>query len=120
VKQSLADVGFGSQDPGAAVDLLSTFAGHAPDLQGWVKEAIDNGNINTDANLRLQYLAGMWLNTYDETAIFQDILRYYRFPRDSFTGAGAAGLERALENEGRTRFVSGGTFPIQPMTANNP
>ena len=49
VKQSLAEVGFHS-----AVGLLATYAGQATDLQEWMRDA----QINTDRNLRLQYLAG--------------------------------------------------------------
>ena len=45
---------------GVAVDLLATYAGQAADLQEWMRDA----QINTDRNLRLQYLAGMWLNSF--------------------------------------------------------
>ena len=46
---SLADVGYGSPDL-----LLSSFAAFGNDLTDWLADA----EINTDANLRLQYLAG--------------------------------------------------------------
>jgi spermidine synthase len=78
VKQSLDDVGFHS-----AADLLATYAGRAADLQDWMKDA----QINTDRNLRLQYLAGMWLNNYQGREILSGITRYYRFPDDLFLGS---------------------------------
>ena len=43
--------------------------------------------INTDRNLRLQYLAGMGLNASQATLILKGILGYYRFPRDIFVGS---------------------------------
>jgi spermidine synthase len=89
---SLMEVGFGTvggipnQGPnerGIAIDLLATFAGRAVDLKEWVKDA----QINTDRNLRLQYLAGMWLNSYIGTAILDGILQHYRFPDQMFVGS---------------------------------
>ncbi len=79
VKQSLAQVGFQS-----VVGLLATYAGQAPDLQGWMQDA----QINTDHNLRLQYLAGMWLNSYQGSEILADIHRYCKFPDQLFLGSG--------------------------------
>jgi spermidine synthase len=92
VKESLMDVGFGmvggnpAQGPnerGVAIDLLATYAGRAADLQDWMRDA----QINTDRNLRLQYLAGMWLNTYIGTAILDGILHNYKFPDQVFVGS---------------------------------
>ena len=77
VKESLDDVGFHS-----AVDLLSTYAGQAHDLYDWMSTA----QINTDGNLRLQYLAGMSVNTYMATEILNGIVQHYRFPDEMFTG----------------------------------
>lgn len=77
VAQSLSEVGFPS-----AVSLLSTYAGSAPDLAGWLKDA----PINTDRNLRLQYLAGLGSNSYVSDLILKDILAYYRFPDNIFKG----------------------------------
>ena len=77
VKLSLEDAGFHS-----AVDLLSTFAVQASDLQGWMADA----QINTDGNMRLQYLAGMALNTYEQGKILTEITGNYRFPKDVFIG----------------------------------
>jgi spermidine synthase len=80
VKESLDEVGFHS-----ALDLLSTYAGQARDLQDWMRDA----QINNDANLRLQYLAGMSFNSYIGTEILSGITRYYKFPDKLFTGSEA-------------------------------
>jgi spermidine synthase len=78
VKESLAQVGFSS-----AVSMLATYAGQAPDLRAWMRDA----QINTDRNLRLQYLAGLSLNAYLGSEILADIRRYYRFPTNLFVGS---------------------------------
>ena len=84
VKTSLTDAGFGAAaGHDVALDLLSTYAGRASDLRDWMQGA----QINTDRNLRLQYLAGMGLNASQATLIFRGILGYYRFPRDIFVGS---------------------------------
>jgi spermidine synthase len=90
VKESLAEVGIHS-----AVGLLATYAAQASDLQEWLRDA----QINTDRNLRLQYLAGMWLNSYVGSEIRADIHRSYRFPDRLFLGSPARleMLKRALE-----------------------
>lgn len=77
VRYSLYDVQFDS-----AYDLLSTYAGRGPDLRPWLEGA----EINRDRNLRLQYMAGMGLNTYQETSIFNEILEYCSYPEGLFTG----------------------------------
>jgi spermidine synthase len=108
VKESLMEVGFGSggassddraNTSGVAIDLLSTYAGQAADLREWMKDA----QINRDRNLRLQYLAGLWLNSYIATAILDDILRYCRFPDEVFVGSDerVQALKQALANIGR-------------------
>jgi spermidine synthase len=79
VAASLADAGFGS-----AVDLLKTYAGRASDLAPLVA----NVPINEDLNLRLQYLAGMGLNSVASPQIYRDILAYRQFPEGLFTGTG--------------------------------
>jgi len=93
VRQSLLDVGFGanvsniSWGPNAMgspiASLLATYAGRAADLGEWMKDA----QINTDRNLRLQYLAGMSLNSYIGTEILNGILRYYKYPEEIFAGS---------------------------------
>jgi len=76
--QSLEEVGFNS-----ALSLLATYGGQARDLAPWLADA----QINRDSNLRLQYLAGMGLNTYENAAIYDDMLRYRKFPDNLFQGA---------------------------------
>ena len=77
VVNSLQDIGMGS-----AIRLLATYAGQATDLAGWLKDA----EINHDRNLRLQYLAGIHLNSYAEKTIYENILAQRRFPEELFTG----------------------------------
>ncbi len=86
VKASLAEVGLGS-----AVELLSTYAGRARDLAEWTKDA----PINTDINLRLQYLAGFGFNSYDQDAIYKEMLTWRR-PADDMI-VGTARTKRALQ-----------------------
>ncbi|MGH7615665.1 MAG: fused MFS/spermidine synthase, partial [Gemmatimonadaceae bacterium] len=78
VARSLSEVGINS-----AVSLLSTYGGQARDLAPWLTDA----EINRDANLRLQYLAGMGLNDYENASIYEEMLRYRRYPESLFTGA---------------------------------
>ena len=42
--------------------------------------------INTDRNLRLQYLAGWSANSYMGAEILNEILRYKQFPENLFLG----------------------------------
>ena len=72
VKKSLRTVGFDS-----VIDLLATYAGQESDLKPWLQGA----EINRDGNLRLQYLAGMAVNSSLEGAIYSEILSYRRYPR---------------------------------------
>jgi len=78
VKKSLAQVGFPS-----AVSMLATYAAQAPDLRGWMQDA----QLNTDRNLRLQYLAGLSLNSCLGSEILADIGHYYSFPTNLFVGS---------------------------------
>jgi spermidine synthase len=78
VAQSRKDAGFHSP-----IDLFKTYAGQASRLDEWMKDA----QIDTDRNLRLQYLAGMWLNSYLGTQILNGILKYYSFPDEVFVGS---------------------------------
>jgi spermidine synthase len=79
VAASLADVGLPS-----AVEVLSSFTGRARDLRPMVAGA----PITEDLNLRLQYMAGLGLNSRASEQIYGDILAYRSFPEDLFTGAG--------------------------------
>ncbi len=79
VQKSLRDVGFWS-----AVGILSTYAGRGSDLEPWLAHA----QINNDLNLRLQYLAGMGLDSYNAPGIYAELLGVRRFPEGLFTGSG--------------------------------
>jgi spermidine synthase len=78
VAASLREVGFRS-----ATDLLATYAGCGADLRLW----LTNASLNTDRNLRLQYLAGIGLNAYRGESIYREILACRRFPEDLFVAA---------------------------------
>jgi spermidine synthase len=79
VKQSLRDVDFFF-----ATDLLATYTGRSADLGDWLAEA----QINTDRNLRLQYLAGMGSIAQQAAPIYEDLLRQRRFPEGLFIATG--------------------------------
>jgi len=80
VMKSLQEVGFTTP-----LSILYTYAGWAPDMQPWLRTA----EINTDRNLRLQYLAGLVVNFTDADRIYQNFLRYRRIPDDVFAGSAA-------------------------------
>ena len=80
VADSLHEVGYNS-----AIDLLATFAVQSSDLRHWLQQA----QINTDRNLRLQYLAGLGLNQYLAPVIYQQIVQYGSLSPDLFTGSAA-------------------------------
>ncbi len=75
VARSLAEVGFPD-----GIALLATYGGRAADLKPWLEDA----QINRDRNMRLQYLAGMGLNTNRSMVIFHEIAAYRTFPDDLF------------------------------------
>ena len=78
VRTSLNDAGFPT-----AMDLLATYAAQASDLRAWMKGA----QINRDRNLRLQYLAGLGLNTNAGELIYSQMLSPAVFPDNIFTGS---------------------------------
>jgi spermidine synthase len=78
IKQSLSEIGIYS-----AVDLFGTYAGSRGDMANWLRDAI----INTDRNLRLQYLAGLGLNLYQSAAIYQRMIADTRYPEQLFEGS---------------------------------
>jgi spermidine synthase len=80
VAASLADAAFPS-----AWDLMATYAGRGPDLQPITTGA----RINQDLNLRLQYIAGMGVNTVASAQIYRDIMQYRKFPEGLLIGSGA-------------------------------
>jgi spermidine synthase len=80
IAQSLREIGIFS-----AVDLFGTYAGRRSDMQNWLSDAI----INTDRNLKLQYLAGLGLNLYQSDAIYRAMIRDVRYPEELFEGSEA-------------------------------
>ena len=77
VKASLTDVGYLT-----VLDVLKTYSGRGMDLGPWIAGA----QINTDKNLRLQYLAAFGFNDNLGTEIRNSMLHYRQFPSDLFTG----------------------------------
>ena len=67
---------------GTPLQLLSTYAGRYADLRTWLAGA----EINRDRNLRLQYLAGMQLDSLSGSAAYNEMLRHRVFPFDIFQG----------------------------------
>ena len=78
VAKSLSEVGINS-----AVDLFGTYAGRRGDMKNWLSDA----QINTDRNLKLQYLAGLGLNLYQSDAIYKAMIREAKYPEDLFEGS---------------------------------
>jgi spermidine synthase len=78
VAASLREIGFNS-----ATELFATFAGNEPMLRPWLADA----QINHDRNLRLQFLAGLGLNNYDQGGIYSQMLQYRQFPEGLFVGS---------------------------------
>lgn len=115
VKRSLRDVGFGTSgvegealadDVGSgreAIELLATYSGQAQLLEEWSRGA----QINTDRNLRLQYLAGMSLNSNQRAQNLAGILAHFRFPEKTFVGSAESlqSLKQALALGGRRERV---------------
>ena len=75
VGQSLLESGFESP-----IALFSNYAGSGRDLSEWLRGA----EINTDRNLRLQYLAGVGLNNYEAASISEEMSEYRKFPETLF------------------------------------
>jgi spermidine synthase len=89
IHAALTGLGFDS-----AVDLLATYAGRFSDLKTWLAAA----EINRDRTLRLQYLAGLHLDSNKGTDAYAEILGYRKFPHDIFHGPPArlVALQQAL------------------------
>ena len=80
MRQSLAEVGFPD-----AVTLFGTFAGQKQHLDPWMADA----QINHDNDMRLQYLAGLGLNRYDQALIYSGMIANRRYPEGLFVGSPA-------------------------------
>jgi spermidine synthase len=104
VEKSLRDLGYTS-----AINLLSSYAGYAPDLAEWLKGAA----INTDRDLRLQYLAGMGLNVNAQDQIHSELVAARRIPAGLFSGSAQtlANLKSAIESNESFRFFRGSASP---------
>ena len=71
VRRSLREAGFPT-----LLELMGTYAGNAADLEPWCRGAA----LNTDRNLRLQYLAGWSVNSFLSSRILDEIVAYRRYP----------------------------------------
>jgi spermidine synthase len=60
--------------------LFATYAGQAKDMEVWLRDAA----VNTDRNLRLQYLAGVGLNQYTAASIYEQIAQFRKSPDSLF------------------------------------
>ena len=78
IANSLREIGINS-----AVELFGTYAGRRSDMASWLKDA----QINTDRNLKLQYLAGLGLNLYQSDAIYKAMSRESKYPDELFAGS---------------------------------
>ena len=78
IRRSLGEIGINS-----AVELFGTYAGTSTDMATWLRDAV----INTDRNLRLQYLAGLGLNLYRADVIYKAMIADSRYPEDLFEGS---------------------------------
>ncbi|MHB9027779.1 MAG: hypothetical protein ACYC9O_03310 [Candidatus Latescibacterota bacterium] len=76
---------------------IGAFAGYAPLLKEWMEGA----PINTDRNLRLQYLAGMGFNNFISAEILDEIFLYYSYPEAVFRGSEQSIFELAKTIEFR-------------------
>jgi spermidine synthase len=103
VASSLGDVGFYS-----VLDLYSTYAGLASDLAPWLKDA----QINRDRNLRLQYLAGLALDTSREGTIYKDMLSYRNYSDSLFTAS--AQTTRSMKEAIQNRLSQAGEHEAGP------
>ena len=52
-------------------------------MANWLNDAV----INTDQNLRLQYLAGLGLNLYESAAIYRAMIADTSYPEHLFDGS---------------------------------
>ncbi|MEO5960108.1 MAG: SAM-dependent methyltransferase, partial [Opitutaceae bacterium] len=75
IREALAALGLGTTDA-----LLSTYTGRRDDLKDWLATA----EINRDRNLRLQYLAGLQLDSNTGTGTYFEMLSHRSFPGEIF------------------------------------
>jgi spermidine synthase len=97
--KSLEEIGFRT-----VVGLFGIYGGQASDLRPW----LENATINRDRNLRLQYLAGMELNTEESRFIHEEMMAYRKFPENFLVGSGwrSQALRIAIERSISTQRES--------------
>jgi spermidine synthase len=93
VAASLVDADFHS-----AYELMATYVGRAADLA----PMLTGVQINDDMNMRLQYIAGLGLNSPGSPQVYKEILSYRKFPEDLLTGSGE-GIDALRQLMGRPR-----------------
>ncbi|MDP7418476.1 MAG: fused MFS/spermidine synthase, partial [Gammaproteobacteria bacterium] len=59
-----------------SMDILKTYSGQRSDMEGWLKTA----QMNLDMNLRLEYLAGAALNSQVQEEIFSKMVAEINYP----------------------------------------
>jgi hypothetical protein len=52
--------------------------------------------LNEDSNLRLQYMAGLGVNSAEAPRLYREILGYRKFPEDLLTGERTGQLRTAF------------------------
>lgn len=77
VVESLQEVRMGSM-----IELVRCYAGRNTDMTPWLADAV----VNTDRNLRLQYLAGWALNARNASEIRDSFRPFAKFPEDLLIG----------------------------------
>jgi spermidine synthase len=89
VRESLGDL-----DMRSVYDLLGTYLSSGASLKAWTADA----QLNTDADLRLSYLAGWGANADLADDHYRNILKYRGEPRQWFTGSptAMAALEESM------------------------
>jgi spermidine synthase len=80
VLASLSEVNYDS-----AAALFDTYAAHGSQLAGYLA----NAQINRDQNLRLQYLAGMAVNSYQQSQLYRELQNAGGWKDGVFTGDAA-------------------------------
>jgi spermidine synthase len=90
--ESMLEVGFES-----GMDVAASYAGRSADLKEWLKGAA----INTDRDLRLQYLAGMGVNVNATDQIYKELMDARKFPEGLFIASAdtLTMLREAIENK---------------------
>jgi spermidine synthase len=78
VAESMREIGTAT-----ASELFATYVGHKGDLGRWVAGA----EINSDRDLRLQYLGGWGINSNLADPIYREMLQFRRLTEHPFTGS---------------------------------